>query len=104
MPDDFQIVSSRRRSHSPTLRDVAAVFFRHKRLLSISFCLVFAAGLMYTVLFPTYKAEMKVVVRRGRIDPVITPTQTPSPVFEHDEISEEEMNSEVELLRDEDIL
>ena len=104
MPDDFQIVSPHSRSHSPTLRDVAAVFFRHKRLLSISFCLVFAAGLMYTVLFPTYKAQMKVVVRRGRIDPAVTPTQTPSPVFEHDEISEEEMNSEVELLRDEDIL
>src|SRR5258708_32535074 len=47
---------------------------------------------------------MKVMVRRGRIDPAVTPNQTASPAFEHDEISEEELNSEVELLRDEDIL
>lgn len=47
---------------------------------------------------------MKILVRRGRIDPAITPTPTPSPAFEHDEITEEELNSQVELLRDEDIL
>src|SRR6266496_6666568 len=103
MPENFQ-VASRRSSHSTTLRDVAAVFFRHKKFLSIAFCLAFAAGVIYTVIFPSYKAEIKVLVRRGRIDPAITPTQTPPPAFEHDEISEEEMNSEAELLRDEDIL
>jgi uncharacterized protein involved in exopolysaccharide biosynthesis len=32
------------------------------------------------------------------------PTPSPSPAFEHDEIAEEELNSEVELLHDEDIL
>src|SRR5260221_872049 len=47
---------------------------------------------------------MKVIVRRGQIDPAFTPTKTASPSFEHDEISEEELNSEVELLGDEDIL
>ena len=47
---------------------------------------------------------MKVMLRRGRIDPVVTPTPSPSPAFEHDEITEEELNSEVELLRDQDIL
>ena len=47
---------------------------------------------------------MKVLLRRGRIDPVVTPTPSPSPAFEHDEITEEELNSEVELLHDEDIL
>ncbi len=104
MAEDFQVVAPRMRSHSPTLRDIAAVLFRHKRLLSISFCLALVAGLMYTVIFPSYRAEMKVLVRRGRIDPVVTPTQTASPAFEHDEISEEDMNSEVEMLRDADIL
>jgi len=89
---------------SPSLRDVAAVFFRHQKLLVVSFFLVLAAGVTYAVLAPSYKAEMKVMVRRGRIDPAVTPTQTPSPAFEHDEISEEELNSEVELLGDDDIL
>ncbi len=70
----------------------------------MSFLCVLTAGVLYAVLEPSYKAEMKVLVRRGRIDPAVTPTQTASPVFEHDEISEEELNSEVELLGDQDIL
>ena len=103
MAEELQIVS-RRPSHSPTLRDVAAVFFRHKRLLVISFAAVATAVLLYSGLFPSYQSEMKILVRRGRIDPAITPTPSSSPAFEHDEITEEELNSEVELLRDEDIL
>ena len=104
MADKLQVLASRNLDRSPSLRDVAAVVFRHQKLLVISFLLVLAAGVVYAVLSPSYKAEMKILVRRGRIDPAITPTQTPSPAFEHDEISEEEINSEVELLGDQDIL
>jgi uncharacterized protein involved in exopolysaccharide biosynthesis len=104
MPQELQIVAARGSLNSLTLRDVAAVFFRQKRLLAISFAVIATTGILYSALFPSYKAEMKVLLRRGRIDPVVTPTPSPSPVFEHDEITEEELNSEVELLRDEDIL
>ena len=104
MPEKLQVLATRNLERTPSLRDVAAIFFRHQKLLVTSFLLVLAAGVTYAVLAPSYKAEMKVMVRRGRIDPAITPTQTPSPAFEHDEISEEELNSEVELLGDEDIL
>jgi uncharacterized protein involved in exopolysaccharide biosynthesis len=104
MAQELQIVTPRAPRHSPTLRDVAAVFFRHKQLLLTSFALIAISGILYAVLFPSYKAEMKVLLRRGRIDPAVTPTPTPSPAFEHDEITEEELNSEVELLHDEDIL
>src|SRR5579863_1921271 len=104
MADKLQVLASRNLDRSPSLRDVAAVLFRHHKLLVISFLLVLAAGVVYAVLSLSYKAEMKILVRRGRIDPAITPTQTPSPAFEHDEISEEELNSEVELLGDQDIL
>ncbi len=104
MTQELQVVASRGPLHSPTLRDVAAVFFRQKRLLAISFAVIAATGILYSVLFPSYKAEMKVLLRRGRIDPAVSPTPTPSPAFEHDEITEEELNSEVELLHDEDIL
>jgi len=103
MTQELQVIAAEG-SHSLTLRDVAAVFFRHKQLLLISFALIATLGILYSALFPSYKAEMKVMLRRGRIDPVVTPTPSPSPVFEHDEITEEELNSEVELLRDEDIL
>src|SRR4051812_30617934 len=104
MPQELQVATARGSSSSPTLRDIAAVFFRQKRLLAISFAVIATTGILYSALFPSYKAEMKVLLRRGRIDPVVTPTPSPSPVFEHDEITEEELNSEGELLRDEDIL
>jgi uncharacterized protein involved in exopolysaccharide biosynthesis len=104
MPEKLQVLATRNPERAPSLRDVAAVFFRHQKLLVTSFLVVLVAGVTYAVLSPSYKAEMKIIVRRGRIDPAVTPTQTASPAFEHDEISEEELNSEVELLKDEDIL
>src|SRR5690349_15002409 len=105
MADDLQLGYARTTaSAEPSLRDVATIIFRHQRLLSLSFLFIFAAGVGYATFFPSYKAEMKILLRKGRIDPVLTPTQSPSPAFEHDEISEEEMNSESELLRDDDLL
>src|SRR5579859_3889664 len=104
MTQDLQVVASRGSLHSPTWRDVAAVFFRQKRLFAISFVAIAATGILYSVFFPSYKAEMKVLLRRGRIDPAVSPTPTAAPAFEHDEITEEELNSEVELLHDEDLL
>jgi uncharacterized protein involved in exopolysaccharide biosynthesis len=104
MSQDLQVVASRSSLNSPTLRDVAAVFFRQKRLLAISFAVIATAGILYSAIFPSYKAEMKVLLRRGRIDPAVSPTPTQSPAFQRDDIAEEELNSEVELLRDEDLL
>ncbi len=46
---------------------------------------------------------MKVLVRRGRVDPVVTSTPSQAE-FEREGVSEEELNSEVELLRDDEIL
>jgi protein tyrosine kinase modulator len=104
MTQELQVVTARGSQHPLTLRDVAAVFFRQKRLFAIAFALIATSGILYSALCPSYKAEMKVLLRRGRIDPAVTPTPSPSPAFEHDEITEEELNSEVELLHDEDIL
>lgn len=103
MADGLQIVTSRA-AHTPTARELAAVFFRQKQLLTVSFVAIASLGVLYSAFFPSYKAETKILVRRGRIDPAITPTPSQSPAFEHDEITEEELNSQVELLRDEDIL
>ena len=104
MAEQLQGGSRFNAARTPTLRDVAKIVFRHKRLLMTTLLVTFSAGVLYALLAPSYKAEMKILVRRGRIDPALTPTQTASPAFEHDDISEEEMNSEVEMLRDDDIL
>jgi uncharacterized protein involved in exopolysaccharide biosynthesis len=47
---------------------------------------------------------MKILVTRGRIDPAVTPTETAPPLLVRQEVSEEELNSEAELLRDDDVL
>src|SRR5438046_871267 len=89
---------------NPSARDLAAVFFRHTWRLKVSFLFVFAAGMVYAIVSPSYQARMKVLVRRGRIDPAVTPTQTVAPLVQQDMVSEEELNSQAELLRDDDIL
>src|SRR5512146_414706 len=87
-----------------TLRDVAAVLFRHQRLLLISFVAILLAVLLSGILSPTYKAEMKFLVRRERVDPVVTSQPNAPPQMVQEEISESELNSEVELLNSQDLL
>src|SRR5580704_4395650 len=89
---------------SPSLRDVASVLFRQRQLLLTSFGLIFFGFLVWGLFAPSYQAEMKVLVRRGRLDPILTPTPTQSPLIEDEVVTEEELNSEVELIQDQDIL
>jgi uncharacterized protein involved in exopolysaccharide biosynthesis len=89
---------------TPTMRDLLAVLFRQRRLGLGSFAAVSLAVVLYGVLAPSYQAHMKVLVRRGRVDAPVTPTPTPSPMFQREEVTEEELNSQVELLRDDEIL
>jgi uncharacterized protein involved in exopolysaccharide biosynthesis len=103
MPEELEIVAMRNYEGTTTARDVAAVFFRQRKLFLISFAVVVCIGVLYALFVPSYKAEMKVLVRRGRIDATVTPTETASSL-EREDVTEEEMNSEVELLQDQDIL
>jgi uncharacterized protein involved in exopolysaccharide biosynthesis len=89
---------------TPTMRDLLAVLFRQRRLGFSSFAAVSLAVVLYGVIAPSYQAHMKVLVRRGRVDAPLTPTPTPSPMFQREEVTEEELNSQVELLRDDEIL
>jgi uncharacterized protein involved in exopolysaccharide biosynthesis len=102
MPEAGRIVNSRATS-SPTLREVAAILFRQSRFIVATFALVLLTTILYALLSPRYEAHFKVLLRRGRIDPVVS-TQPSSPDFTRPAISEEELNSEVELLRDESLL
>ena len=104
MSEELRIVPRAVQAPAPTLRDLLAVVFRQRRLLGISFATIFMATLAYGIFFPSYQSEMKVLIRRGRVDPLLTPAPTPPPEFARNEVSEEELNSEMELLRDQDIL
>jgi protein tyrosine kinase modulator len=104
MAEELILMPRTTQTTTPTMRDLAAVIFRQRRVMIVSFVLIFAGVLAYGLLSPGYEAEMKILVRRGRLDPVLTPAPTPPPEFVRDQVTEEELNSEAELLRDRDIL
>jgi uncharacterized protein involved in exopolysaccharide biosynthesis len=104
MAEDLRLVPRTLRTPSLTLRDVVAVLFRQRRFVVISFAAIFLGGMLYRLLAPSYQSELKVLVRRARVDPVMTPTPTQTPMLDHEGITEEAVNSEVVLLLDQDTL
>jgi uncharacterized protein involved in exopolysaccharide biosynthesis len=52
---------------------------------------------------PTYRSQMKILVRRERADAMVT-SQANAPPLSRDEVTEAELNSEVELLNSNDLL
>jgi polysaccharide biosynthesis transport protein len=103
MPEELRLIPRSARVPSPTLRDLLAVVFRQRRLIVISFVVAFLGVALYGVVAAPYEAEMKVLVRRGRVDPVVSSTPSQAE-FDHEGVTEEEMNSEAELLHDNEIL
>jgi uncharacterized protein involved in exopolysaccharide biosynthesis len=66
--------------------------------------LILLAAMLFVVFSARYESHFMVLLRRGRYDPVLS-SQPPSPMdFTRPDITEEELNSEVELLRDPDLL
>src|ERR1700688_1029395 len=91
-------------SLSPTPRDLAATLFRRPRLVAGSFGLLLLGAMLFVVFSARYESHFKVLLRRGRFDPVASSQPASAMDFTHPDITEEELNSEVELLRDEDLL
>jgi uncharacterized protein involved in exopolysaccharide biosynthesis len=89
----------------PTLRDVLAPLFRHRRLLIVSFLGIFLGGLLSAIVKPKqYDANMKILVKRERVDPVVTTDATTQGSQPAPAVTEEELNSEVQLLKSRDLL
>jgi uncharacterized protein involved in exopolysaccharide biosynthesis len=92
------------RPYSFTARDVVAIGFRHQRVLVLCFVGVVLGVSLSAIFLPTkYRAETKLLVKRDRIDPVVSPEQN-APMTFHDTVSEEEINSEVELIQSQDVM
>src|ERR1039458_4739281 len=89
---------------SPTPRDLAATLFRRPRLVAASFGFVLVATMLFVVFSARYESHFKVLLRRGRFDPVVSPQPDSAMDFNRPDITEEELNSEVELLRDADLM
>jgi uncharacterized protein involved in exopolysaccharide biosynthesis len=90
-----------------SLRDVVTVLFRHKLLVCTTFLTVVIGTAVLTFLMPNeYQSRMKILVKNTRSDVPITPertTGTAGTYFEN-EVSENQINSEIELLTSEDLL
>jgi uncharacterized protein involved in exopolysaccharide biosynthesis len=87
-----------------TLRDLLAIGFRHKRAFLLSFVGILLGTLAAVLVLPsTYDSTAQIVVKRERVDPLVTPEKNDSTQIVS-EVSEEEMNSEAQLILSEDVL
>jgi len=89
---------------APTLRELAMVLFRQGRAFALAFGLVIAAAILYLFTGARYRADMKILVRPGRADAPVSAQENAPLDLTRLEITEEELNSEVELLRDDEVL
>src|SRR3979409_1095297 len=101
-------------NHSPgkseakdSARDVVSVLFRHKLLICATFLTVVLGTAVVTFLMPNeYESRMKILVKNTRSDVPITPERTngSTGTFFDNDVSENQINSEIELLTSEDLL
>ena len=89
--------------HSFTLRDLVGMAFRRRRVIVLAFAGLMAGSLLaILILPPTYEAEMKILVQRDRVDPVVS---TEATVNQGDRsLTLDEIASEVELFQSRDSL
>jgi uncharacterized protein involved in exopolysaccharide biosynthesis len=101
---DQDLVRKETEAVSLTTREMAMVLFRQRKPFVGMAGLVFVLAVIYAFAGATYRAQVRVLVRRGRSDPPATAQENAAPDFSRVEVSEEELNSEVELLKDDDVL
>jgi uncharacterized protein involved in exopolysaccharide biosynthesis len=95
--------SDSRYGHSPALRDLVAIGFRQRRLVVVCFWGVLLGAVLVAILQPSrYTAEMKILVKRQRVNPSMTLDAGAQQIVP--DVTEEELNSEVELLKTRDLL
>jgi uncharacterized protein involved in exopolysaccharide biosynthesis len=92
------------RSISFSTRDVLAIGFRRKRIILLSFFGILLGTILAVLAQPSeYRATTKFLIERERVDPVVGSGEDPQVMF-RGEVTEEELNSEVELLESQDVL
>ena len=103
MTNQINSASEAQGSYSFSTRDLIAIGFRQKRAIVITFWSLLAGAILATVLMPSeYQASTKFLIERARIDPVVTSGHESESI--KTDVTEEELNSEVELIRSDDVL
>lgn len=91
-------------SSTPTLRELAMVLFRQQKTFLWVGGVIFLLALVYSIAGTSYRAQLRVLVRRGRFDPPVAAQANAPFDSSRAEVTEEELNSELELLKDDDVL
>src|SRR2546421_1654206 len=90
-----------------SLRDGAGAIFRRRALILFTFLAVVTGTIVVTLLLPNrYDSRMKILVKNQRVDVAITAEATTglnAPTVDN-EVSENQINSEIELLTSKDLL
>jgi len=87
-----------------TLRDLIAPIFRHKLAGFLTALTLFTGTTVMVLRSPKqYEAEMKILVKRERVDAIVSGDSKASSQGRSD-VTEDELNSEVELLKSRDLL
>jgi polysaccharide chain length determinant protein (PEP-CTERM system associated) len=92
--------------NSISVRDGASALFRRRWLVLFTFFAVVVGTVVVTWMIPNkYESRMKILVKNQRVDVAITPQATGgAPIGVDAEVSETEINSEIELLTSRDLL
>lgn len=104
MRTDHQEVERYPKQSLPTPRDVIAVMFRQRWPMLAAFALVIIAVAATGIWIPKYEAQMKILALRRRSDELVTSSANAPSQYSNDQVSEEDLNSEVELLNSEELL
>jgi uncharacterized protein involved in exopolysaccharide biosynthesis len=103
-----QIVLVDRRDRLPatvTVRDLIEIGYRRRRTFAWCFTVIFLGAIVAAILAPKrYESELKILVHRERADPLVTAQQTAAMEQNLPSLTEEDINSEVALLRSQDLL
>lgn len=87
-----------------TVRDLLTIGFRHQRLVVTSFLVLASLASVLVLLRPAeYEGQMTILVKRERADSLVGP-EAAAPLVSLPAVTEEELNSEVELLKSRDLL
>jgi polysaccharide biosynthesis protein PslE len=81
---------------------VLEVGFRHRKLSIIVLVVALTTAIVAALWLPSYQSSMKILVKHERLDPVVTP-DSPTQVAVQP-VTEEDVNSEVEVLTGNDVL
>jgi len=94
-----------RENSALTTRDIVEVGVRRRGSFMLSFAVIFLGALVAAVIVPKrYESETKILVHRERADPLMTAQQTAAVEQNLPGLTEEDINSEVAILRSQDLL